>query len=176
MPAALAMSSLLETVATERQRLRGEGVSSRFLSSVSAGIAAWESAVAAFDAGGDAADALPVVSDAFALPDDAAAVARAAEDVIRMGVAKPIDVLVVGLAKVHHELVKENRLPVAMVRKAATMERRATSRWRGSQGRRGLLVDRDLQLEEVRLAVREVLTDAREVADLLRRWRSQPVP
>ncbi|CRK58817.1 hypothetical protein [Alloactinosynnema sp. L-07] len=170
------MSSLLDTVATERHRLRGEEVSARFLGTVSSGIAAWEAAVTAFDAGGEAAQALPAVAEAFAMADDTAAVARAAEDVIRMGVAKPLDVLVVGLAQVNRELVRENRRPVAMVRKAAAMERRATSRWRGAEGRKGLLVNRDLQLEEARLAVRDVLSDAREVAALLRRWRSQPVP
>ncbi|WP_436500780.1 hypothetical protein [Actinokineospora sp. HUAS TT18] len=176
MPAASVMSSLLETVATERHRLRGEDVTSRFLGTISEGIAVWETAVAGFDAGGEAGQALAVVTDAFVLSEDTATAARVAEDVVRMGVAKPLDVLVVGLVQVHRELVKDNRRPVAMVRKAAAMERRATSRWRGAEGRRGQLVDRDLQLEEARLAAREVVADARRVADLLVRWRSQPVP
>ncbi|MGH3860228.1 hypothetical protein [Actinokineospora sp.] len=175
MPAAQAMSALLLAMSADRPRLRVDEMPERFLSTVRGGIGTWEAAVASFDAGGEATAALPVVEALFE-PDTAIArAAAAAEDSVRFGVGKPIDQLVVGLVKVHRELVKENRRPVAMIRKAAHMERRATSRWRGAEGRKGLLVDRDLQLEEARVEVRVLLDDARAVADLMHRWRAQPV-
>jgi hypothetical protein len=168
MSASSALSALLDDFEDSRRIFRGDPAIAGFITAVDAGIAEWENAVAAIDAGGDAAAGLDAVSTLFALDEAAVAELRTAEDMVRLRVGTASHRLLVGLVGVRKELVKENALVVAMLRRAVVLGKRSESKWRGSFGRQSAQVDRDLTLEELRVAVRTFVRDLRGLLDLLR--------
>ncbi len=168
MSAATALSALLDDFEDSRRIFRGDPAITGFIAVVQAGIDAWEATVAAIDAGGDAAARLTPGTGLFALDDAAVADLRTAEDMVRLRVGTPGHRLLVGLVGVRKELEKANAPVVAMLRRAVVLGKRSESKWRGSFGRHSAQVDRDLTLEELRVAVRAFLGDLRALLDLVR--------
>ncbi|GGS37897.1 MULTISPECIES: hypothetical protein [Actinokineospora] len=174
MSAAAALSTLLDGLGEDRRQLRADPAVVGFVELVQAAIDAWDATLAAIEAGGDGSARLAEVSGLFAVGDDVLKQTRMAEEMVRLGVGTTHHRLQAGLVQVRRELVKANGPVVALVRRAAVLGRRAQSRWRGAQGREAAQVDRDLKLEEVRVAVKHLLEDLRALVDQVRR-ETRPV-
>ncbi|GLZ39421.1 hypothetical protein [Actinokineospora sp. NBRC 105648] len=171
MPADLALSALLQDLADVRHRLRGDSAPATFLARLREGVEAWDTAIAGLDAGGDAADALDLVERAFDMEPDFAEDTRLATEMTQLGVATPAHRFLVGLAPIRRDLVRANQRVVTQLRRAVALERRTSSRWRGTEGRAAALVDRDLQLEEVRVLAKTTLDPIVELGERFDTWR-----
>ncbi len=150
--------------------LRGDHAPETFLAEVRAGASVWAAAIAAIDAGSSATDVLETVVPAFVVDPRIVTATRAAAEVVELGVASPADRFLVALCPARRELRRTSNEVGALLRKAASMERRAGSRWRGTSGREAVLVDRDLYLEEVRIAARALIADAGTATTAVRGW------
>ncbi|RLK62258.1 hypothetical protein [Actinokineospora cianjurensis] len=152
--------------------LRGHPAPELFLTRLRAGIATWEAAIADLDAGGSAAAALDEVTGAFDMEADFADQTRDAIEMTRLDVGTAAHRFLVLLIPIRRDLIRANHRPVARLRKAVSLERRTQSRWRGPDGRAAAMVDRDLELEEVRVSAKAMLEEAATTADHLTRWRT----
>lgn len=173
MSAATALSTLLGGLGEARRTLRTDPALTGFVALVQEGIDAWEATLVAIDGGADGSAHLDTVSGLFTADADLVKDTQTAEDMVRLGVGTPSHRLQAGLVPVRRELVKANNPVVALLRKAAVLARRTQSRWRGQQGRESAQVDRDLKLEEVRVAVKDLVADLRELVDQVRRETRQ---
>lgn len=169
MSAAAPLAALLDDLDESRARIRADRAHADFQALLQQGIRAWEQVVATVDAGGSAEAALPTVVDLFTLDEGTREDTRTAEEMLRLGVGTPEHHFLAGLVPVRRALVKANEPVVAMLRRAAALERRGRSRWRSADGKVDALVERDLKLEEVRVAVKELLAEVRAVSEVLRR-------
>ncbi|MGW5050178.1 hypothetical protein [Actinokineospora sp. NPDC004072] len=169
MSAAAALSTLLDGLGGDRSQVRADPAVVGFVELLQRAVDAWESTLAAIDAGEDGSTRLAELSGLFAVDDAVLKETRTAEDMVRLGVGTTSHRLLAGLVPVRRELVKANGPAVALLRRAAVLGRRAQSRWRGSQGREAAQVDRDLKLEEVRVAVKHLIEDLRALLDTVRR-------
>lgn len=174
MSAATALSALLDTLGDARRTLRAEPVMADFVALVQRGIDTWEATLAAIDGGADADEHLPVVGALFDTGAVDAKEIHTAEDMVRLGVGTPSHKLIAGLVPVRRELARANAPAVGLLRRAAVLGRRTRSKWRGSLGRESAQVDRDLKLEEVRVAVKHLVEDLRAIIDLVRE-RTRPL-
>ncbi|GAA4437721.1 hypothetical protein ACFQV2_27910 [Actinokineospora soli] len=174
MSAATALSSLLESLGDARRTLRNDPAMTAFAALVQEGVDAWEAALAAIDGGADGAAHLDVVSRLFTVDPHSTKDIHTAEDMVRLGVGTPSHRLMAGLVPVRRELAKANGPAVSLLRRAVALGKRTQSRWRGSTGREAARVDRDLKLEEVRVAVKHLVEDLRALLDTVRE-QSRPV-
>ena len=174
MSAATALSTLLDALGDARRNLRNDPAMTGFIAVVQQGIDTWEAALAAIDGGGDGSAHLPAVSGLFAVDAEDTKEIHTAEDMVRLGVGTPSHRLRAGLVPVRRELVKANGPVIALLRRAAVLGRRTQSKWRGNLGRESARVDRDLKLEEVRVAVKHFVGDLRALLDALRE-QTRPV-
>ncbi|WP_026423650.1 hypothetical protein [Actinokineospora inagensis] len=172
MPAELSLAALTEALDQVRGPLRGDPAPAAFLTRLRSGVDAWETAIAALDAGGTAADALTRVATAFTMDEDFADPTREAQEMTRLGVGTPAHHFLVALAPIRRDLVRASQRPLSQLRRAVSLERRAHSRWRGGEGRAAALVDRDLELEEVRVSAKVVVDQVIGLIDTFTRWRA----
>ncbi|GAA2984130.1 hypothetical protein [Actinokineospora diospyrosa] len=170
MPADSALTALIDELG--RTPLRGDPAPDTFLTRLRAAIATWDSAIADLDAGGAAADALERVLAAFDMDDDFATRTREAQEMARLDVSTAAHRFLVLLIPLRRELVRADHRAISQLRRAVSLEKRAQSRWRSPDGRAAAMVDRDLELEEVRVSAKTMLDQAGEVADRFARWRA----
>ncbi|MBM7775713.1 hypothetical protein JOD54_005917 [Actinokineospora baliensis] len=152
--------------------LRGHPAPEQFLDHLRAAIETWESAIADLDAGGTAADALQRVLGAFDMDTTFAAPTRDALEMARLDVSTTAHRFLVLLIPIRRDLARGDHRAVAQLRKAVSLEKKTQSRWRGPDGRSAAMVDRDLELEEVRISAKTMLDQATEIADRFARWRA----
>ncbi|GLW90842.1 hypothetical protein Aglo03_16580 [Actinokineospora globicatena] len=151
--------------------LRGHPAPDTFHTRLRAGIETWDAAIADLDAGGTAADALDQVVAAFDMTAEFAAPTTEALEMAKLDVGTTAHRFLVLLIPIRRDLVRANHRPVTQLRKAVALERRTHSRWRSPDGRAAALVDRDLQLEEVRVTAKAMLEEAATLAATFTRWR-----
>ncbi|OLR94242.1 hypothetical protein [Actinokineospora bangkokensis] len=153
------LSHALSTLRADRHALRGEHAPALVVAALHQGAVLWEMAVSAFDQGAGALDVVDGVDRALAPgPELAGEFARARE---RAEHALPVavDRFMLAVEPVLGELEARSQAVVGKLRKAAGMERKSQSRWRGSERRATLLVERDLVVEEVRVAIAALLDE-----------------
>ncbi|WP_018684495.1 hypothetical protein [Actinokineospora enzanensis] len=159
------LATLIGTLATVRGVERGDPALDTFLARVRDGIHAWETVLADFDTGGTATAALTLVADAFSTDPDFADPTREAQEMLGLGVGTTTHHVLVALVPLRRDIARANQRPLTLLRRAAALERRAQRRWKGPEGRAAALVDRDLQLEEVRVAGKALLVEMSDILD-----------
>lgn len=167
---ATSLTEILDGLAEVRPALRGERVTSVLRARLRAGVAVWDGVIADIDAGGSAESAVDAAAAAFTTDDELAVDSAAARDADRNGLPSAEDRFLLAFWPVRRDLAKANESAVGQLRRAAVLEKRSRSRWRGNEGRASVRVDRDLVLEEVRVQVKAICDRARSTADALDGW------
>ncbi|PPK67607.1 hypothetical protein V5P93_005366 [Actinokineospora auranticolor] len=171
MPAERPLAALIDEL-DHPGPLRGATVLDTIQGALASGTESWQTALADLDAGGDAVDALDLVADAYDLTRALGEATREATEMISLGVDTPTHHFLVAVVPLRRELVRANARPTTQLRRAVALERRGQSRWRGPEGRAAAMVDRDLQLEEVRVTAKTLLDDIADLTTHYTRWRT----